>query len=238
MNSNFKNILEYIAKEGEIYDTYSTALFMYSLLKMKKPKNFIEFGTGLGCTSFMAAQAFQENGFGKVYTFDNGEHWTGYGKEGTYKSFIENKIKELNIKKQIKFEFGDIYINKLKVKEKLDFVFFDFYKEPLALLDMFAYIFPKVNKYCNVFVDSAPCFWPAYSMLTMLIDTLQKGKIPETMYELCPEKDKLKHLVSTSKFTLLNIRKRDNSAHQNGIAWIKVEPQDVLVRSLKNEDYT
>ena len=75
-------------------------------------------------------------------------------------------------------------------------------------------------------------------MLTMLVETLQKGKIPETMYELCPEKDKLKHLVSTSKFTLLNIRKRDNSAHQNGIAWIKIEPQDVLVRSLKNENHT
>ena len=38
---------------------------------MKKPKNFIEFGTGLGCTSFMAAQAFQENNFGKVYTLIN-----------------------------------------------------------------------------------------------------------------------------------------------------------------------
>ena len=92
MNNNFKNVLDYISKEGWMYDTYSTALFMYSLLKMKKPKNFIEFGTGLGCTSFMAAQAFQENNFGKVYTFDNGKHWEEYKKEGTYKSFIENKI--------------------------------------------------------------------------------------------------------------------------------------------------
>jgi hypothetical protein len=236
VDKSFIELLKYLKEEGPGYDTTNTGLFMYSLIKMKKPNNFIEFGTGLGCTSFMVAKAFQENNKGKVLTIDDGSQWHETKKKGEYNNFIKEKINKFKINDFIEFRNEKVDLNTVNFKKNIDFIFLDFYKEPLALLQLLSWIIPKSNKYCNIFIDSAPCFWPAYSMLTMLIENIQKNKIPESLLDFCNEKEILKEKINNSKFTLLNIRKTDNIVHQNSISWIKIEPVDIMVKSLKHEN--
>ena len=46
-----QDLLTYIKEHGIAYNTEDSSLFFYALTKMKKYKTFVEFGTGLGCTS-------------------------------------------------------------------------------------------------------------------------------------------------------------------------------------------
>jgi predicted O-methyltransferase YrrM len=62
-------LLKYIKHNGIAYNTEDSSLFFYALTKMKHYKRFVEFGTGLGCTSLAVASAMKENGGGKCITF-------------------------------------------------------------------------------------------------------------------------------------------------------------------------
>ena len=68
-----QDLLTYIKEHGIAYNTEDSSLFFYALTKMKKYKTFVEFGTGLGCTSFAVAHAMKENGIGNCITIDNGK---------------------------------------------------------------------------------------------------------------------------------------------------------------------
>jgi len=60
---------------GEVFATEYRGPFFHSLVRMQKPQNILELGTGLGTTAFWMAQAVKENGRGHVWTVDNGGSW-------------------------------------------------------------------------------------------------------------------------------------------------------------------
>ena len=70
----YQDILKY-TKTVDHYNTHDFSVFLYSLIKMQKPKCVLELGTGFGVTAFLAAQACKENNKGKVITIDNGVQW-------------------------------------------------------------------------------------------------------------------------------------------------------------------
>ncbi len=68
-------LLDWTRLFGELYGTEDQALLFYSLVKMQRPENILELGTGFGVTAFWMAQALKENRAGRVWSVDNGEHW-------------------------------------------------------------------------------------------------------------------------------------------------------------------
>jgi hypothetical protein len=101
-------LLEWNALVGEIYGTEDKSLFLYSLVKMQKPENIVEIGTGLGVSSFWMAHALKENGSGHVWTVDNGTQWN----EAV-------QFYELNTKNAI------AYFERLKAEARLAPIFFE-----------------------------------------------------------------------------------------------------------------
>ena len=55
-------------KLSELYGTENFNYFIYSLIKMDKPKTVVELGSGLGTTTLMMAQAIKENKIGILHT--------------------------------------------------------------------------------------------------------------------------------------------------------------------------
>lgn len=77
MQESKKLIEEWSKLVGGRYGSEAQSLLFYSLVKMHKPKNVLELGTGLGVTAFWIAQALSENGNGHIWTIDDGSHWDG-----------------------------------------------------------------------------------------------------------------------------------------------------------------
>jgi predicted O-methyltransferase YrrM len=96
----FQQLKEYTDKIGTVYGTEDFAIYMYSIVKMRRPAKIVELGTGVGTTTLWMAQALKENGFGKLHTIDNGSMWAEFVKNhpkeilpATYDEFIKEEYK-------------------------------------------------------------------------------------------------------------------------------------------------
>ena len=64
---NFLNLKQFTDRIGPIYGTEDLGIYLYSIVKMLKPKNVIELGTGLGTTMLWISQALVENDEARIY---------------------------------------------------------------------------------------------------------------------------------------------------------------------------
>jgi hypothetical protein len=72
---------------GYIYGSEDLAVLLYILAKRERPKCVVELGTGLGVSSFWIAHAIKENGFGHLWTFDDGSHF-----ENNFKGYFCERL--------------------------------------------------------------------------------------------------------------------------------------------------
>lgn len=221
---------------GSIYGTEDFNVYLYSIVKMIKPRSVLELGTGLGSSSLWIALGLEENNSGTLFTVDDGSEWDrlkvikqsvgGLYKE-EYASFIEGLIEHFQFKDRVKFY--NEKVTTFGYSDKYDIVFSDFSHGPYFIIKLIAEILPKMEDNSFIFIDSASTYYPSYHTLESLISLLNAGKIPKTVKELIPNNthNVFVEKVLSSKFELTHIIE-NKDRNQNSTAQIKISPIDIM----------
>ena len=176
--ANLANLIEYAADvEANVmdYNTADFALYAYSLAKMTRPTTIVEFGTGMGVTSLMMAQACKDNGYGKVITIDDGSqnlpHYANYFEglqanvEGfdlcDYFDFRQASIAKASDFAEIAGDAKDVGI-----------VFNDFSSEPQVLRDILEWLLPRAADECFFITDRGYTYEPNYKETEKMVTFL------------------------------------------------------------------
>lgn len=227
----------------EVYGTENFGHFLYSLIKMEKPKTVIELGAGLGTTSLMIGQALKENNRGKLWAIDDGRDWkelqqyvdTEYK---THKEFFINLLKTYDLQHYISLGTRSLVEdNYFSTVEKIDMIFCDCTDAgPIGVIKLLKYYLPKMNKYSSIFLDRSSTINHSFLMIERIFNYLQYNKIPDIFLkdQNKKETDKLYELIRRTKFTIMHLTdRRDGKKNivQNSRTWIKLEPLDVFIHN-------
>jgi hypothetical protein len=217
------------------YGTEDFSIFLYSLIKMRKPKHILELGTGTGSTMLWSGLACKENGFGKITTIDNGSHWNEHIRyldselfiNKTYNDFIDGIIKEYDIESFVSFKNEDIKISSVdSFKNMVDILFLDFDHRPLTIHNFLSNYLDKMSNESIIFIDSASTYYPSYLFLESIINNFNLNNIPNSL-NLSEES---KTFIQKSTFTLSHIIE-DKNRSQNSTAMIEIKPKDCFPNS-------
>lgn len=223
-------IKQYTDSIGSIYGTEDFSIFLYSLIKMRKPQTVVELGTGLGSIALWAGLALEENGAGQIYTVDNGAEWNhlkqakpqmGPMFREQYLEYVNNLIDKFELTQYIKFIHRDI--STIGLPDKIDIVFSDFSHGPIDILNLLSELLPKMSETSIIMFDSASTYYSSYHTLEAIVDMFNNGKVPASMQN----KEEVQQIVSRSKFTLQHVVESKNRA-QNSTACIYIQPVDVF----------
>lgn len=228
-------IKQYTDRIGEIYGTEDFSVYLYSIIKMTKSKKIVELGSGLFTTTLWAALALEENKFGTIHTIDNGAEWNrmstlsdsipAYYKKD-YSEFAQNIIKDFRFDNYIKFYYDDI--DRFNA-DNIDIIFSDYSHGVFAIFSLIAKYLHAMNDNSYIFIDSASTYYPSFNALNVLIETLNKKKIPISLAELIDPNvyEKFIHKVNNSKFEITHIIENKNR-NQNSVTQIKIMPDDIM----------
>lgn len=239
MNDIFTRLKAYSDRLGLVYGTEDLSLFLYSLVKMHKPQQVLELGTGCGVTTCWMAQALKENGSGKITTVDDGSQWptiltaadSGLTEEERkhtdYPEFMQNVLKDFALESIVECVHAHVPPFP-KADSPYDFIFSDFAHGPTDIIQQLVNLLPRMAPVCSLLIDSASTHHPSYLMLETLIPQLNQGKIPQSIWSVWPEEiqQTMTTYVQNSRFTLIHLTEVKNRA-QNSTAWIKIEPVDI-----------
>ncbi|MGH6717822.1 MAG: class I SAM-dependent methyltransferase [Alphaproteobacteria bacterium] len=241
---------------GPVYGSETIALMLYALIRRERPRAIVELGTGLGVSALWMAQAVKENGFGKVWTIDDGSHWTDRDHlrralaplagaapfdrldlaSLDYPGVIRGLIDGLGLGAHASFlhEHLDLGVatdftpsRHAFLAEPIDLIFLDIFRTPEPILDTLFYFLPYTAPCVSVFIDSASTSAVSYLFLETLVDQLNHGKVPWRFVERAD--DARRRLL-----TELIAARRFRLTHlverlnraQNSTAWLKIEPVD------------
>jgi hypothetical protein len=185
------------------------------------------------------ALAAKENGEGHVFTVDNGSHWERIarhealarlvgGEHLAYQDFLTHAAKQFELEKFLTFidtslpPFPELGVS-------IDLLFSDFRHDAQGILELLGFYLPLMSETSSIFIDSASTYRPSYHLLEQLTPQLNSGHVPSSLCKLAvaEHRDTLAARVRNSKFTLVHLTERKDR-HQNSMAWIKIEPVDVL----------
>jgi predicted O-methyltransferase YrrM len=236
-NSNkFALLKEYTDRIGCIYGTEDFAVYLYSIVKMQKPINVIELGTGLGTTMLWLALALQENNQGKLYTVDDGSAWQdlqqaqklmgSYYREN-YDDYVDNLLQTFDL---TNVEFYNEHISELNI-DNIDLIFSDFAHSVFDITKLLATYLPRMrtDSQTKIMFDSASTYFNSYQALNNIVELLNQNKIPKTLLELTTteSRNKLIELVNSSTFTLEHVIENKNRS-QNSTACLTIAPADIF----------
>lgn len=244
----FAELKRYTDRIGSIYGTEDFSVYLYSVIKMMKPKTVVELGTGLGSTMLWAGLALDENGDGKVYTVDDGSEWhrlktasdqIGDHYEEEYADFVNGLIRRYRLQDRV--EFLNKTIDVVGVND-IDIVFSDFAHGVFDVTKLLVDYIPKMNDHAKIYIDSASTHYPSYMALNRIVDILNSGKMPrvfrdamgserhlESRYNL----EKLKRKIEDSEFRIDHIIE-NKDRNQNSTCCITMSPIDVFPYPRKN----
>jgi hypothetical protein len=236
MTIDFTKIKQFTDKLQDIsgYGTEDFSIFLYSIIKMRKPKNIVELGTGLGSTMLWSAIACKENGFGQITTIDNGIHWNErvqrdeFIVEKDYNIFINNIINDNKIQEFVNFKNEDIDTKTINNNTNIDILFIDFNHSPVTIKNIMSSAMSRMSKESIIFFDSASTYLPSYLFLESMVDSFNKKRIPND-FNLDEE---AKKFILNSRFTLTHLIEKKNRS-QNSTAMIQINPEN----SFPNSDY-
>jgi len=226
-------LLKYVNDTHSKYITGDFSHFLYGFVKMIKPSSVVELGTGYGTTSFLTAQALKENNLGIITTIDDGKFWEETNPpQKDYNNFINTKIKEFNIEPRINFINKSLNFNTyepLQYIKNVDILFNDIDCNPEYIIYTLSWLLPRINHTCYFFIDGSATYWPAYSMLEMVIKSLNEKNIPKKLLTHFNDDDLLYKCLRNKVFTLTHFRKNETSK-QNSFSLIKIEDKDIEIR--------
>lgn len=226
---------------GNYYGTEDTSIFLYSLLKMKKPEVVLELGTGFASSTVWMAYALEENNCGIMYTVDDGSHWSKTeNKQNLLNEFYQHEYNDYitNLFEKFKLErtrFLNKKIEDISINFPVDFLFSDFAHGPYDIYKLLAKFLGNMSPISTIVIDSASTYYSSFATLEILIEKLNSGRVPLTLLEMVGDKDKekLKDLVSTSSFQLLHLIENKNR-NQNSLAIISITPFDSMPQPRSN----
>ena len=176
-------VFDYTNMIGPSYGMENLSLFLYAIVKMRRPELVIEFGTGACNTAIATAAALKELNRGKLITADNGSQWNkiknlllskGHrlGECLSYTEFITGVISDYKLGGF--FEFQEIEFPDMPIFEgKPDLVIVDYESQPSVILDLFRRVFPLMNDEFSIFIDGASTYLPTFLFLERLIGDLE-----------------------------------------------------------------
>lgn len=233
----------------EQYGTENFSFFIYSIVRMLRPKTSVELGTGLGAVTLPWACALKELGEGTLWSVDNGIDWeslkaSGQGALGysdskeTYETFISKITETFSLKDHLKCvhqtmtetEFFD-------PQAPIDLLFTDApSSSAVGCLRLLRYYLPKMNWVSQILIDRASTIHHSFLLLESLIDDFNNRRIPASILEGLSQSDaqKIQNLVWNSKWQLVHLTDHavnKKNPQQNSRAWIKIEPFDLMPRS-------
>lgn len=240
--AKFERLKKFTDSVGPIYGTEDFSIYLYSLVKITKPRSVLELGTGFGSTALWIALGMEENNQGTLYTVDDGSEWgslkhvhstlTTYYRE-EYPDYINGLITTFGLKERIKFY--NQKVDKLDFSSSYDMVFSDFSHGPFFIVKLLSEIIPSMEDNSYIFIDSASTYYPSYHTLESLVDFFNQGRIPRTVLELIP-RDKIDifyNKIRQSKFQLTHIIENKNRS-QNSTAQIKISSIDIMPQPRTN----
>jgi hypothetical protein len=213
------------------YGCEDFSIFLYSLIKMKKPKTIVDFGTGLGSTMLWAAAGCKENKIGKVISIDNGSHWNfllkksenKILKEENYNSFINKIINNHNLSDFVIFKNEEIDLETSNNIDNIDIAIFDFKHGPLDIIEILSKTLKNMSQNSIIFIDSASTLLSSYLILEKIINEFNKNII----LDVFNKEEKTKNLILSSNFTLLHILE-NKERNQNSTAMIQITPKSCI----------
>lgn len=229
-------IKQYTDSVGEIYGTEDFSVYLYSLIKMSKPKRVVELGTGLGSVMLWSALALEENREGRIYTVDNGSEWNHLKQakprmgplfREQYVEYVNNLIDNFEFNGYISFINRNISINELP--DNIDILFSDFAHGPKDVMQMLIEALPKLSDTSILMFDSASTYYSSYLMLNELVKMLNSGYLPaslssspELLNKICRCSFEIRHIVEAK------------ARAQNSTACIHIQPKDIFPHPLSH----
>ena len=219
-------LLKYIKHNGIAYNTEDSSLFFYALTRMQQFKTFIEFGTGLGCTSFAVAYAMKENKFGKCITFDNGSEYEEI-ENVSYKKWINSFASKIEIEKYFTLKQRNIDFQSVLI-DNVDCVFSDFDRSEDNINKLMSWALYSMNDYSSIFIDGLYNYKEGFYYTKLLVSMLNENTIPNSLTFTEKQKMYAKKFVEDHSFSLTTIRKHDkNNIGQDSMCWIKIESNNI-----------
>jgi Methyltransferase domain len=227
-----------VQSAGRMYGVEDLAVFLYSIVRMHKPKLMIELGSGSGACSLFSARGMSENGEGKVLSFDNGSQWERIRKRSELGAFLPNPDSShheflVGLSERFLLTQHVTYIEQTfppfpNSELPIDILFVDYESGHPAIAAILAHFLPKMAAASSVFIDGASTSFTSFLFLEKLIRDLNHGKFSSTISRLVPNDtlDTWTRLVQTRQFTLIHLTRQRDA--QNSTAWIKIEPVDHL----------
>jgi hypothetical protein len=234
---------------GRPYGTEDFCLFMYALVRMNRPASIVELGSGYGCSALWMALAAKRNNLGHVWSFDDNTQisklphvlnagrthlaqtlWADLESTGpeeamsaitkrlglaSYVTFIKERISP-DIAKSLETYPFDLPV---------DLLFSDFQHGPSDILGILGGFLPKMSLSSSIFIDSASTSLPSCLLLENLVTQLQRGVVPLLLQDHAAVD--LQECLRNRRITLVHITKLGRS-EQNSVAWLKLEPADLI----------
>ncbi len=236
-------LLEYARDLGPEYGTDVSSIYLYAMVRLQRPEVVLELGAGLGTCAYLMAQAVKENGVGHVWTVDDGSHWpttslhdgvrrrAGDGTPG-YGDYIRGQARALGVADNITLIEASVPPYPAP-NSSIDLLFSDFRHDPQGIIGLFATYLPRMSAASSIYVDSASTYYPSYLLLEQLVGMFNRGIVPQHLLGAAgrANADKLLELVPRRRFTLVHITE-PAAQEQNSMAWLKIEPQDLLPHPL------
>ena len=132
---------------------------------------------------------------------------------------------------------------KSALEQPIDILFADIEHSIQSVLVNLSQFLPLMSETAHIFIDSASTWLPSYLTLEQTIQQLNNGKVPAMFLSGADseKKARLFEIVATRRFTLMPLVETKNR-HQNGLAWIKIDPVNVVpypltaMRGIDTED--
>jgi hypothetical protein len=115
------------------------------------------------------------------------------------------------------------------LKEPIDILFADVEHSIQSVLVNLSQFLPLMSDSSSIFIDSASTWLPSYLTFEQTIQQLNNGKLPAIFLAGADKEKKarLLEIVATRRFTLIPLVEKKNRG-QNGLAWIKIDPINVV----------
>lgn len=113
--------------------------------------------------------------------------------------------------------------------EPIDILFADVEHSIQSVLVNLSQFLSFMSDSASIFIDSASTWLPSYLTLEQTIQQLNNGKLPAIFLSGAnsEKKARLLEIVATRRFTLIPLVEKKNRG-QNGLAWIKIDPINVV----------
>jgi len=239
---------------GALHGSEDISVLLYSLVRREKPKVVVELGTGLGVSTVWIASAMKENGFGVIYTFDNGSHFekesvkdflrdlsgpieplAKIAQEGTYVEFVTALFELCDVQEHITLVNDEIDIDSIENirsavgYELIDMIFSDYRHSPAVVEKIVAKFLPLMSETSSIFIDSASSHIPSFLTLEQLVQQLNDQKLPKRLRLSMTDEEQAaaRKVLETTNFKLMHLMEKLDR-RQNSTSWIRLEPADLI----------